>query len=111
MILEEGTIITLEDGFEYVIIQDLGEIETYPGNKYYFAAGITADETIKMNDIIFLRVEREDEDYFASKVDEKTEEFAVLISATVLNAIIEEHPEFEETIYKELDKYIKEEGS
>lgn len=104
MILEEGTIITLEDNFEYIIVQELEKIEEYPENKYYFAAGITEDEKIKLNDLIFLRVEREEEDYFASKVDEKSEEFEFLITTTVLNAILEEHPELEEPLIAAFDK-------
>ena len=105
MVIEEGIIIKLEDDFEYLIIKDIGELTGYPGKKYYLAAGLTPDEKIKTNDIIYIALEKDGEDYFVSKVEEQTEIHDLLNFIDVLETIIEEHPELEKTIMNLLDKY------
>lgn len=105
MVIEEGTIIKLEDDFEYLIIEDFGELSEYPGKKYYLAVGLTPDEKIKINDVIYIALEKDGEDYYISKVEEKTEIHDLLNLVDLLKDIIEEHPELEKTIYELLDKY------
>ena len=105
MVIEEGIIIKLEDDFEYLIIKDIGEIEEYRGKKYYLAVGLTPDEKIKTNDVIYIALEKENEDYFVSKVEEKPEIHDLLNFVDLLETIVEEHPELEKAIYDLLDKY------
>lgn len=108
MIIEEGTVIILDDGNRYFLAHEIGEIEGYPNKMYYFASGVTENDKINTNDICFIEIERDNEGYFATKVKRNTEIYDILNSLEALSTLAEVNPMLKDAITKYIEKLEKE---
>ncbi len=103
MIIEEETVIILDDGNQYFLAHEIGELEGYPNKTFYFSVGVTEDEKINIDDICFIQIEKENGEVFATKVPENTELFQVLITLENLAVAVEENPSIKDKITEELE--------
>ena len=104
MIIEEETTIILDNGVRYLLLEELGEIDGYPGKTYYYAAGITKNDKINTNDICFVEIEKENNEVYATKVKKDSELYEILASLEAVSLAIEENPK----LISELEQRIEE---
>lgn len=105
IILEENRIITLESGGRYFLSTDLGKLESYGENHYFQAVGVTPDDDLDLDDIIFLKTYKENEDYIVERVEQNTEEYDLLNAANIIKNIIDIYPNMKETFTKALEQF------
>ena len=104
MIIEEGTVIVLDEGFKYFLADEIGEIEGYPNKTYYFATGVTENEKINTEDICFIEIEKDGENIYATKVAKDSELFEILSGYEVLTVTALEHPSLKNQITNEFEE-------
>ncbi len=104
MIIEEETVIILDDGNQYYLAHEIGELEGFPNKTFYFSVGITEDEKINIDDVCFIQIEKENGDIYATKVPQDSEEFDILVTLETLVTAVEEDPTIKDKITEELDK-------
>lgn len=103
MIIEEGTVITLDDNNRYFLVHEIGELDGYPNKTYYFSAGVTPDEKINTNDICYIEIEKDGNDIFATKVVKNTELHDLLITIHSITSAAEENPAIKDKITEAIE--------
>ena len=103
MIIEEGKVITLENNNQYFILTDIGELDDLPGYKYYFAIGVTPEETVDIDDLVFFQTEYIDGNYIVEEVDEDSESYKRLSLLQTVISASEMIPGYEEKLNKMLE--------
>lgn len=104
MIIEEGTVIILDDSNRYLLVHEIGEIEGYPNKNYYFAAGVTKNDKINTDDICFIEIEKEGQDIYATKVRKNTELYDILATVESISIATDADPSLKGKITEELEK-------
>ena len=104
MIIEEGSVITLEGDERYFLADEIGEIDEYPGSTFYFGTGVTKENKLNSNEICFIEIEKDDKGYFATKVENGTKKYDILTTLETLSLTAISHPELKDKITKELEK-------
>lgn len=105
MIIEEGTVINLDDGNRYFLVHEIGEVEGYPNKTYYFSSGVTENDKINTNDICFIEIEKEGSNVYATKVRKNTELYDILATLESISIASDADPSTKNKITEELEKY------
>ena len=84
--IEIGNIVTLENGKEYLLLEEL----TLAGNRYVYAVRVLEDETPTSEYIIYQAVNAEDGEYLKDITDKEeyerlVEEFKTVISNKIIS--------------------------
>lgn len=103
MIIEEGTVITLDDNNEYYLAHEIGKIEPTSNKTYYLAAGVVDDVKLNIADTCFIEIEKDNGGYFATKVKTDSEEYKKLTTLEVLYVGGENNPQLQDDILRALD--------
>lgn len=103
MIIEEGTVIILDNNARYYLVHEIGELEGYEG-KYYFAAGVTENEKLNADDIIFIKITEDEIGPLAERIKENTEIFSVLSCLEITKVLMETIPGYKDKLITELEK-------
>lgn len=104
MIIEEGTVIILDGGYRYYLVEEIGQLDEYPNKTYYFAAGITNNDKINTNDICFIEIEKEGKEIYATKVDENSDVYETLSAFEVLSIAVAKNPTLKDSITENLNE-------
>lgn len=104
MIIEEGTVIILEEGFRYLLIEEIGELKEYPNKTYYFAAGITKNDKINTDDICFIEIEKDGDDIYSTKIAKDSELYETLSAYEVLTLAAIQDPTLKNEITAALNE-------
>lgn len=105
MIIEEGTVLILEEDYRYMLLHEIGELEGYPNRTYYFGAGVTKNDKINLDDVCFLEIEKDEEGYTAMKVEKGTELYETLAVLETIDSAVDIDPTQKDKIAAELEKY------
>lgn len=104
MIIEEGTVIMLDDNNRYLLVHEIGDIEGYPNKIYYFAAGVTINDKINTDDICFIEIEKEGQDIYATKVRKNTEIYDILATLESISIATDADPSLKEKVTDYLER-------
>ncbi len=104
MILEENRILTLASGGRYLLTTDIGELEGYGDSRYFQAVGVTNEDDLDLEDIIFVKTYKENEEYYIEKVSKEDEEYQVLNIANAVKNIVDMYPQMKDALAKALLK-------
>lgn len=103
MIIEEGTVIILDNNARYYLAHEIGELEGYEG-KYYFSVGVKENEKLNVDDIIFIKITEDEIGPLAERVKENTEIYSVLACLEITNVLMETIPGYKDKLITELEK-------
>ena len=103
MIIEEGTVLILGNGARYYLVHEIGELEGYEG-EYYFAAGVTEDEKLNVDDIVFLQIRKTENGTIAKRLEENTEIYSVLSCLEITKVLIDTIPGYKDSLIKDIEK-------
>jgi hypothetical protein len=103
MIIEEGTVLILGNGARYYLIHEIGELEGYEG-EYYFAIGVTENEKVNVDDIVFLQIRQTENGPIAKRLAENTEIYSVLSCLEITKVLIDTIPGYKDKLITDLEK-------
>lgn len=103
MIIEEGTVLILGNGARYYLIHEIGELEGYEG-KYYFAVGVTENEKLNIDDIVFLQIKDNEKGKIAKRIAEDTEIYSILACLEITKVLIDTLPGYKDKFISDLEK-------
>ena len=103
MIIEEGTVLILGNGARYYLVHEIGELEGYEG-EYYFAVGVTQNEKLNVDDIIFLQIKDTEKGKTAKRIAENTEIYSVLACLEITKVLIDTLPGYKDKLISDLEK-------
>jgi hypothetical protein len=103
MIIEEGTVLILDNDARYYLAHEIGELEGYEG-KYYFAVGVTKNEKLNADDIVFIKITEDDIGPLAERIKENTEEYSLLACLEITNVLMETVPGYRDKLITEIEK-------
>jgi len=107
--MEEGIIVTLENGSRYYLIKETNDEETH--KKYFLAVGITDQDDINYTEIALFHAEKEGDDEYLTRLDPNSQEYLNIITEQFYDNLIEENPGIEDGLLESLEKIIKEQQS
>lgn len=110
MIIEEGTVLILGNGARYYLVHEIGELEGYEG-EYYFAVGVTENEKLNVDDIIFLQIKDTENGKTAKRIAENTEIYSVLACLEITKVLLDTIPGYKDRLITDLEKIEKIEES
>ena len=110
MIIEEGTVLILGNGARYYLVHEIGELEGYEG-EYYFAVGVTENEKLNIDDIVFLQIKDTENGKTAKRLAENTEIYSVLSCLEITKVLIDTIPGYKDRLIKDIEKIEKLEES
>lgn len=110
MIIEEGTVLILGNGARYYLVHEIGELEGYEG-EYYFAIGVTENEKLNVDDIIFLQIKTTENGKTAKRIEENTEIYSVLACLEITKVLLDTIPGYRDRLITDLEKIEKIEES
>ncbi len=92
--IEVGNIVTLENGLEYLLLEELEK----EGHKYVYAVRVVEDDTPTDEFLIYEAITTGDEEYLKNVsdkalYDELIEDFKDIVSDKVINAELEDDDE------------------
>lgn len=105
--MEEGIIVTLENGSRYYLIKETTDQEV--GKKYFLAVGITDEDDIDYTEVALFNAEREGEDEYLTRIDPKSQEYLNIITEQFYDNLVEENPSIKDQLLKRLEEIIEEE--
>ena len=103
MIIEEGTVLILGNGARYYLVHEIGELEGYEG-EYYFAVGVTQNEKLNIDDIVFLQIKDTENGKTAKRLAEDTEIYSVLSCLEITKVLIDTIPGYKDRLIKDIEK-------
>lgn len=103
MIIEEGTVLILANGARYYLVHEIGELEGYEG-EYYFAAGVTENEKLNIDDVIFLQIKTTENGKTAKRIEENTEIYSVLSCLEITKVLLDTIPGYRDRLITDLEK-------
>lgn len=103
MIIEEGTVLILANGARYYLVHEIGELEGYEG-EYYFAAGVTENEKLNVDDVIFLQIKTTENGKTAKRIEENTEIYSVLSCLEITKVLLDTIPGYRDRLITDLEK-------
>lgn len=103
MIIEEGTVLILGNGARYYLVHEIGELEGYEG-EYYFAAGVTENEKLNVDDVIFLQIKTTENGKTAKRIEENTEIYSVLSCLEITKVLLDTIPGYRDRLITDLEK-------
>ena len=103
MIIEEGSVITLGNGAEYILAHEIGELEGLEG-KYYFSVGITQNDKLNIDDITFLQIRETENGPIAKNLEKTSEIYQMLACLEITKILIESLPGYKNKLANEFKK-------
>ncbi len=89
--MKENIIITLETGARYLLLHELNDID---GKNYFFAVGITDDDSLDEKETVFFEVTTENGEELVEKVDPESDLYKTLITIEYADSRLDEDPSF-----------------
>ncbi len=102
--MEEGIIVTLENGSRYYLIKETRDEET--NKKYFLAVGITDQDDINYTEIALFLAEKEGNDEYLTRLDPSSQEYINIITEQFYDNLIEENPGIEDALIESLEKIV-----
>lgn len=90
--IKEGTVIILENQARYYLLHEIGKLEGYGDNIYYYAVGVTKSDKLNINDVIFLEHYQRDGKNIAKRVGQGTELYRLLSCLEATKILIDSLP-------------------
>ena len=103
MIIEEGTVIILENGARYYLAHEIGELDDIEG-KFYFSVGVLEDERININDITFLQITEDEEGIIATNLEKTSPIYGALACLEVTKVLMDNIPGYKDKLISELER-------
>lgn len=103
MIIEEGSVITLGNDAEYILLHDLGEMDGYDG-KFFFSVGVTKNDKLNIDDITFLQIRNTENGPTARNLEKNTEAYAMLSCLEITSILIDSLPGYKDKFVSEFKK-------
>lgn len=103
MIIEEETVLILGNGARYYLVHEIGELEGYEG-EYYFAVGVTENEKLNIDDIVFLQIKDTENGKTAKRLEENTEIYSVLSCLEITKVLMDTIPGYKDRLIKDIEK-------
>ncbi len=103
--MEEGIIVTLENGSRYYLVKETRDEET--NKRYFLGVGITDQDDINYTEIALFLAEKEGMDEYLTRLDPTSQEYLNIITEQFYDNLIEENPGIEETLLANLEKMIE----
>ncbi len=103
MIIEEGTVLILGNGARYYLAHEIGELEGYEG-EYYFAVGVTPNEKLNVDDIVFLQIKDTENGKTAKRIEKNTEIYSVLACLEITKVLIDSIPGYRDRLISDIEK-------
>ncbi len=110
MIIEEGTVLILGNGARYYLAHEIGELEGYEG-EYYFSVGVTPNEKLNVDDIVFLQIKDTENGKTAKRIEENTEIYSVLACLEITKMLLDSIPGYRDRLISDIEKIEKLEES
>ena len=110
MIIEEGTVLILGNGARYYLAHEIGELEGYEG-EYYFAVGVTKNEKLNVDDIVFLQIKDTEKGKTAKRIEENTEIYSVLSCLEITKVLMDTIPGYKDKLIRDINRIEKLEQS
>ena len=105
--MEEGIIVTLENGARYYLIKESFDKEE--NKKYFLAVGITDLDEINYTEVAMFNAEEEDGEEYLTRLDPESQEFINILTEQFYDQMIKENPGMEDELIKTLEKIVNEE--
>ena len=103
MIIEEGSVITLGNGAEYILVHNLGEVDGFEG-KFFFSVGVTPNEKLNVDDITFLQIRDTENGPIAKNLEKNSEIYSLLSCLEITDMLIENLPGYKDKFVNEFIK-------
>ena len=104
--MEEGIIVTLENGSRYYLVKET--IDEEANKRYFLAVGITDQDDINYTEIALFLAETEGEEEYLTKIDPKSQEYVNIITEQFYDNLIDENPGIEDGLMASLEKIVSE---
>lgn len=103
MIIEEGSVITLGNGAEYILAHEIGELDGFEG-KYYFSVGVTQNNKLNIDDITFLQIRDTEKGPIAKNLEKNSDEYKMLACLEITKILIESLPNYKNKLANEIQR-------
>ena len=103
--MEEGIIVTLENGSRYYLVKETKDEET--NKRYFLGVGITDQDDINYTEIALFLAEKEGMDEYLTRLDPTSQEYLNIITEQFYDNLIEENPGIEDSLLASLEKIIQ----
>ena len=104
--MEEGKIVTLENGSRYYLAKETFDDEV--NKRYFLGVGITSEDDIDYADVALFFAEREDGEEYLTRIDPQTQEYINIITEQFYEHLIEENPGIEDKLIANLERILEE---
>lgn len=106
--MQEKKVITLSNDGKYLLLHDLGEMDGFEGQKFFYAVGVTPDYELDPEDFVFLSTYKRDGQDIVKKVSENTELYKTLSLLEVVSVAMDNIPGYQKQLEEELSKMEQE---
>lgn len=103
MIIEEGSVITLGNGAEYILAHEIGELDGFEG-KYYFSVGVTPNNKLNIDDITFLQIRDTENGPVAKNLEKTSQIYQMLACLEITKILIESLPSYKNKLATEFKR-------
>lgn len=103
MIIEEGSVITLGNGAEYILAHEIGELDGFEG-KYYFSVGVTQNNKLNIDDITFLQIRDTENGPVAKNLEKTSQIYQMLACLEITKILIESLPSYKNKLATEFKR-------
>ncbi len=103
--MEEGIIVTLENGSRYYLVKETRDDETQ--KRYFLGVGVTDQNDLNYTEIALFNAEREGEDEYLTRLDPNSQEFMNILTEQFYENLIEENPGIEDELIEKLSQLVE----
>lgn len=106
--MQEKKVITLSNNGKYLLLHDLGELDGFEGQKFFYAVVVTPDYEIDKDDFIFISTYKKNNQDIVKKVSENTDLYKTLSLLEVVSVAMDNIPGYQKQLEEELAKLEQE---